>query len=189
MEHGDVVTQRPQPSHRAFHLGDVHQQIGDQHDHAATVDEPSGLGERLGRARRESSARLLERGENSPPMSGARAWRNRAPDTIVVSHQPHRVALPNEQERKRSREDLGVREFGQPGRRNGGAEGTQLGAAPGHGSTDVEHDRRAKVGLLFVLTDHPSVGASRDLPVDEAEIISGLVWAIVGELHREPLAG
>src|SRR4029077_4471293 len=61
-------------------------------------------------------------------------------------------------------------------------------AAPGHGATDVEDDRGAEVGFLFVLAHDPAVGARGDLPVDVAEVVAGLIRAVVGELDRKAFA-
>src|SRR5262249_16388654 len=62
-------------------------------------------------------------------------------------------------------------------------------AAPIHGSADVEHDARAEVRLLLVLFYHPAIGARGDLPIDVSRLVSRLIGTILGELHRESLAG
>src|SRR5687767_12468528 len=65
----------------------------------------------------------------------------------------------------------------------------EMRSTPGHRLRDIEHDGGAKVRFLLVLPHHPPIRAGRDLPIHEAEVVACLVWAIVGELHRESLAG
>ena len=98
MEDRDVVAKRAQPAHRPLHFPWFHQQIGDQHDHAAAVDEPCRLRERDRRARRQARARLLERSQDAPPMTGASARRHRATHALVETDQAYRVALTEKQQ-------------------------------------------------------------------------------------------
>ena len=131
------------------------------------------------RARRLALSRFLERGDDAAPLavSGAR-WHG-ASDAIVEADQADGVALSQQQQRDRRGEPLGVFEFRQSVGR----------AAPGHRAADVEHDGRAEVGFFLVLADDPAVGARGDLPVDVAEVVAGLVRAVVGELDGESLSG
>ena len=94
----------------------------------------------------------LERRDDPLPLPAARARRDSGSDLGVEADEPHRVALPQQQERDRRREPLGVGELGEP----------RSVPAPRHRAADVEQDRRAQIRLLLeLLHDEPVRRAPR----------------------------
>src|SRR6185503_13187691 len=87
-------------------------------------------------------------------------------------------------------QSLGVLQLGETAvraRLRGTAKLGDARAAPVHRLADVQHDRRAEVGLFFILPHDPPVGARRDLPIDVARVVARLIGAILRELHRKSL--
>src|SRR5438105_7282150 len=166
VENGHVVAYGPQAAYGPLDVRNVHEQIGNEHDHAAAADEPRGLLEGNRRRRRAAGAGFLERSDNAAPLSIARAWRNRAANLRIEAHEPDGIALPEQQQRERGSQPLGIGELGEA--RRGGwfrsCECTELRAAPGHRLADVEDNTGAKVALFLVLLDEPPSGAGGDPP-------------------------
>src|SRR5690348_2839925 len=96
VQHGDVMANGPESTDGALDLGDVHEQIRNEDDHAATIDEACGL---LERSRCRGSAAgpgFFEGRDNASPLPVSGAWWHGAPDLRVESHQPDGVALPEQ---------------------------------------------------------------------------------------------
>ena len=101
-------------AHRPFDVGDVHEQIGNQDDQPATVDQTRRLLERFGGAGRPALSRFLERGDDAAPLAVARARGGTArADAIVEADETDGVALAEQQQREGGREPLGVFELGE----------------------------------------------------------------------------
>ena len=144
--------------------------------------------ERLGRARRLARARLLERGDDAPPLSVAGARR-----TALRMRSSNRTSPTASRCRSSSSASAAVSRsaYASLVRRSAGARvlpDAHLRAAPRHRAADVEHDARAEVRLLLVLAHDPAIGARGDLPVDVAKVVARLIRPVLGELDREALA-
>jgi len=173
VEHGDVVADGAETPDRLLDARDVHEEIGDEDDHPAPVDQTRGLLQRFGRAGGQPRTRFVERRDDPPPLPRTGTRRDGGADAVVETYEPHGIALAQEEEAERGDESLRVGELGElRGCGLGSAGAAEGGTTPGHGLADVEDDARAEVRLLLVLSHHPAIGAGGDLPVDVAEVVA-----------------
>src|SRR2546426_9622357 len=58
-------------------------------------------------------------------------------------------------------------------------------AAPRHRAARVHQTHRAQVGLLLELLHEQAVGPGEDLPIEVAQLVTGLIGAVLRELDGE----
>ena len=103
---------------------------------------------------------------------GAAARRDHGAHFVVEANQADAVALTEQEPRDGCRHLLGVRELGEPPRRT----------APGHGLADIQDDGGFEIRFFLELLDEPLVGAGDDFPIEKAQVVAGLVGAVLGKL-------
>ena len=54
-----------------------------------------------------------------------------------------------------------------------------------HRTAHIEQDQNPRICLAFIELDVQLVGTSKHIPVDAFELIPGLVWAVLREVHAE----
>ena len=136
----DVVTRGAQRAHRALDVGQVHEQIGNQDDESATVDQPGGLLERVGRARR--LARLPA--PRARRRRGATGRCGRGAGSALRMRSSKRTRPTASRCRSSSSASAAVSRSAYASfvsRSAARRADAHLRAAPGHGAADVEHDR------------------------------------------------
>ena len=131
------------------------------------------------------SVRSGERGEDAAPLIAVRARRHGVTHRVVDEHDADGVALPEQEERERSTDALRVRELGQACAAPASPGGC---ARPVHRPARVEDERGAQVGFFLELFDDPAIGPCRDPPVEVAQVVAGLIGAVLGEFRRESAA-
>ena len=57
----------------------------------------------------------------------------------------------------------------------------------GHAAAGIDEEVRLEVGLLLVLLDVVAVGLAEGAPVDVADLVAGVILAVLGELDAEAL--
>jgi hypothetical protein len=62
-----------------------------------------------------------------------------------------------------------------------------VGALVRHAAGGVDEEVGLEVGLLLVLLDVIAIGLAVGAPVDVADLVAGVVLAVLGELDGEPL--
>src|SRR5437868_561928 len=109
MKHRNVVANGAKSADGALDLGNIHEQIGNEHDHSPSADEPRGLLERGRRGRSTSRSLFLERSNDASPLTVARSRRHRASNRRVEAYEAHRIALAEEKEGERRGQAFAVR--------------------------------------------------------------------------------
>jgi hypothetical protein len=107
------------------------------------------------------------------------ARRHHLAHDFVKGDEPGGVPLPEQHQRQRRRQPLGVGQLGEPA----------LGPAPRHGAAGVEHQHGPQVGFGLELLHREPVGPRQHLPIQVPKLVAGLVRPVLGELDRESPKG
>ena len=111
-------------------------------------------------------------------MGSAGAWRNAYPGFLREGREADAVPLLQHECGERCGQVAAVIELGIAGV-----------ATKGHAIACVQEDIYGDVGVLFELLDVELVAAAVDLPIEEAQLVAGLVLAVVAVLRAEAVEG
>ena len=100
--------------------------------------------------------------------------RHEGPNLLIESDQAHGVLLAGHQVAQGGSQTDGIFQFGQPGA------GGEV-----HRAALVDQQMAGEIGFGPVLADVELVGAGPGVVVDQAGIVAGDVFAMLGELDRE----
>ncbi len=119
-------------------------------------------------------------------MLGAGPRLEHGADLRVVDRKADGVALMEHQVGERGGDVLGVLEFADR------PTGTDLGgnlAGEAHAAGGIDEQMGLEVGFFLVFLDVVTVGLADGAPVDMADLVPGVILAMLGELDGEALVG
>ena len=162
----------------------VVEEIADDDDESARGDALGDLVEGRGAAGVFSGNGAGELLEHGADLARLRGRTQVGADRLVEGDEPDRILLANEEVAQGRGEVAGVFEFREV---RLAAEGAGRLTLVGHRARGIDDEGGAEVRLLDVLLDVIAVALAVDPPVEIAQIITGDVLAVLGELDREPL--
>lgn len=176
LEQDDIVPTVPQVPQRPRDARDVAEAVRKEDHQPAALQVLAGdLVPHVAQARLPADGRLLQRPQQCEQVFAGRLRRDELPRLAVVRQQPDRVELPEQQVRQAGGHLLGEPELAQ-----------RLLPLVGHAPARVHHQHRLQVRLVLVLLDEVAVGLAERPPVDAADLVAGVVLAVLGELQAEP---
>ena len=164
---------------RALHQrADLVEAVRQDDDQAAARELPGQLVPERGQAGLAAGLRLFQAlggraaGAWSWPSAGS-CWRT----LVSCVDQADGVALVQHQVRQRGGDVLGVLEL------------ARVLALVGHAAAGIDEQMGLQVGLFLVFLDVVAIGLAEGAPVDVADLVAGIILAMLGELDAEALVG
>jgi hypothetical protein len=157
------------------------EEVGEEEDDAATVDEANGVLDEERQAGTAGGLQLLELAEHEAELVGSLGRPDEFRDVgwRIESDHAGGVILSEEEPGEGGGEGFSTLEFGSPG-------GV---AAVKHGGAGVADDVKADIGLLHVAFDAEAIASGIEAPIEMAQVVAGLVVAIVAELDAKAMEG
>ena len=175
MQEDDLVTPVPQMLERLQKFRHVTEAVA-QEDHQPARGQLLGdpMPQR-GEGRLAAGPGSLERLEDQEEVFRRGARPDHTAELRVVESQAHGVALVEHEVRQRGGDVLGERELG------------RVRAGVAHAAGRIDDEGGAEVRLLLELLDVVAIRLADRPPVDVADLVAGVVLAMLGELDRVAL--